>query len=298
MRLPLPQLSAKSALTALLLLWAGLHAPTLRAQAPAAPAPAALNPHAQLQLVGEDAAYQPGMQFWVGVLFHMEPGWHVYWQNPGDSGTPPKIKWTAPSSFRVGQMRWPRPIRLGKAPVIDYGYQDQLLLMAPVVSPLNAIGPANITADVSYVICRDICVPEKAKLMLAIPPTVQRSEHFSPQRSVFEATRKQFPRRIPDYWDVTVVANRKGFVLGIHGEMAKPNIAFYPLDPGVIDNAAPQTISPNEDGFSVNLAKSDLLTHPPRQLRGILDIPGTGVFDIIAPVTIAPAAPPVAQNIP
>ena len=37
-------------------------------------------------------AVVPGEAFDVGVLFEMEPGWHVYWRDPGDAGDPPRIE--------------------------------------------------------------------------------------------------------------------------------------------------------------------------------------------------------------
>jgi len=27
----------------------------------------------------------------AGTLLQTEPGWHVYWKNPGDAGEPPRI---------------------------------------------------------------------------------------------------------------------------------------------------------------------------------------------------------------
>jgi DsbC/DsbD-like thiol-disulfide interchange protein len=254
------------------------------------------NGPAKLQLVAEEAAYQPGVPMWVGVIFRIDPGWHIYWQNPGDSGTPPKIIWRLPKGFHVGEVRWPLPVRLGKAPVIDYGYQGQVLLMAPVLSPPNSIAPATIVADVEYVVCSGVCIPAKTQLTLMVPPVPGRTEHPSPSSSLFEATRKQFPRPAPDSWDMSAELSRKGFLLTVNGITPKGNVTFFPLDTGLIDNAAPQTQSAIDDGFSLMLPKSDLLTRYPRKLHGVLDIPGMGAFEIEAPVTAAPPSGPVSKN--
>src|SRR5689334_8947835 len=40
----------------------------------------------------------------VGLLFDLEPGWHVYWTNAGDSGEPPTMKWTLPAGVTVGPL--------------------------------------------------------------------------------------------------------------------------------------------------------------------------------------------------
>ena len=43
----------------------------------------------------------------VGVLLEVEPGWHVYWMNPGDSGAPTTVSLTLPPGFTAGPVRFP-----------------------------------------------------------------------------------------------------------------------------------------------------------------------------------------------
>ena len=40
----------------------------------------------------EVESIQPGQPFWVALRLKMDPGWHTYWKNPGDSGLPTKIQ--------------------------------------------------------------------------------------------------------------------------------------------------------------------------------------------------------------
>src|SRR5262249_24294085 len=63
--------------------------------------------HARVELVAEESAPRAGKPIWIGLLFHLDPGWHIYWQNPGDSGKPPKVYWELPSGWRAGAIRWP-----------------------------------------------------------------------------------------------------------------------------------------------------------------------------------------------
>jgi DsbC/DsbD-like thiol-disulfide interchange protein len=41
-----------------------------------------------------------------------DDGWHIYWQNPGDSGEPPRIKWQLPSGVTATALEWPTPMRM------------------------------------------------------------------------------------------------------------------------------------------------------------------------------------------
>ena len=44
--------------------------------------------HVQAELLSDVSAIQPGKPFWLGVHLTVDPGWHVYWKNPGDAGLP------------------------------------------------------------------------------------------------------------------------------------------------------------------------------------------------------------------
>ena len=34
--------------------------------------------HIKLELISEQATAPPGQPLWIGVLFRLEPGWHIY----------------------------------------------------------------------------------------------------------------------------------------------------------------------------------------------------------------------------
>ena len=38
--------------------------------------------HATVSLVAENNSLQAGQSAWVGALFDIEKGWHIYWVNP------------------------------------------------------------------------------------------------------------------------------------------------------------------------------------------------------------------------
>jgi thiol:disulfide interchange protein DsbD len=88
-----------------------------------------------VDLIAEDAAIVPGQTFQAGFKFNLEKGWHVYWINAGDSGDPPRIQWKLPAGFEAGPIEWPAPVRLPVSSLMDYGYEDKVLLMVPIHSP-------------------------------------------------------------------------------------------------------------------------------------------------------------------
>src|SRR5271168_188396 len=89
-------LSMACVIVACILAVAGAEAAGRRPFPQAAQAPYAPENHAKVELIAEEDTLRPGRTLWAGVLFRLDSGWHIYWQNPGDSGEPPKIRWELP----------------------------------------------------------------------------------------------------------------------------------------------------------------------------------------------------------
>eukprot|EP01038_Epipyxis_sp_PR26KG_P018549 gene18549-26207_t len=80
----------------------------------------------------------PGQPLWLGLSITHQPEWHTYWKNPGDSGLPTTLKWSLPAGSQVGQIDWPAPKRLPIGPLVNYGYEDELLLPVTYTPPADA----------------------------------------------------------------------------------------------------------------------------------------------------------------
>ena len=61
--------------------------------------------HLHVQFVFPQSQLTPGGSNRAGLYFKLEPGWHVYWINAGDSGEPPHIKWTLPDGVTARPSR-------------------------------------------------------------------------------------------------------------------------------------------------------------------------------------------------
>lgn len=119
-------------------------------------------------LVSEcDIAPQQG-KFSAGVLFELKPGWHLYWINPGDAGLAPKINWSLPTGISAGNISWPYPHAIHIDSISNIGYSDRLLLPVAFTSDTNQ-NTADITADISWLVCSDVCIPGKATLKKTLP---------------------------------------------------------------------------------------------------------------------------------
>src|SRR5258708_12932500 len=59
-------------------------------------------------LLSDTATVQAGQKFHIGVLYKIEPEWHIYWKYAADSGIPPEIQCNLPPPFPPAPL--PRPL--------------------------------------------------------------------------------------------------------------------------------------------------------------------------------------------
>jgi thiol:disulfide interchange protein len=138
---------------------------------PAAQAAVFKTDHVTAQLVAEQTAVQPGQTLRVGLKIDHQPHWHTYWRNPGDSGLPTTVNWMLPPGAQISDIQWPAPKRLPVGPLVNYGYEDQLLLPQTLVVPLNVVPGSNLVlrAQANWLVCKDVCIPEGGELSLQLP---------------------------------------------------------------------------------------------------------------------------------
>jgi thiol:disulfide interchange protein DsbD len=106
----------------------------------------------------------------LAARFDIDPEWHIYWENPGESGLATEVTFEAPAGFEVGPVRYPGPVAFSSpGPVVSYGYAGRVLLSAPVEVPAGAQGSATFTADAFWLACRESCVRGQGKATLTLP---------------------------------------------------------------------------------------------------------------------------------
>jgi hypothetical protein len=120
-----------------------------------------VTPRDQASLVSAINAAAGG-RITLGLKIDLAPGWHVYWSNPGDAGLAPQVALAAPAM--AGAFTYPPPEFLLQGDVAAFVLSGHVLL------PFAATGVgSSVTATASWLVCRDICVPEHAAFTLALP---------------------------------------------------------------------------------------------------------------------------------
>ena len=286
------------------LLISGLAAVAAHAQQALQPPPAAFAPgphntgHLTAELVSQTKGVAPGGLAYVAIRQDIQKGWHTYWRNPGDSGEATSAKWTLPADWSTGDWVWPSPQRLPLGPLMNYGYTGQVLLPVALNVPASAKPGTTQTlkADVTFLVCADICVPEEAKLQLDVP-VVSGSPPNDPKWGDLIGKAIQDS---PKGADLSAVAAWQGsgpdkvLKLAVTGEGVKgidlSRAYFFPYDAKSIDHAAKQKIEKGPDGLTLTLKPSTIVANAPDApaLAGVLSLGGQA-YEVEAKPGVIPA---------
>ena len=133
------------------------------AQVPGAP----LNVPAKLE--AETAAPAPGETVTLAFHFKPKPGWHGYWENPGDAGFGMQLKWNLPKGVAAGQPRYPVPQPLVISGLMNHVFEHEYAVLVDLtLDKAIAAGtslPVKVRGD--WLSCTDqICVPEGGDLAI------------------------------------------------------------------------------------------------------------------------------------
>jgi thiol:disulfide interchange protein DsbD len=241
--------------------------------------------HAKISLISERSSLVPEHADWIGIRFDLDPGWHIYWTNPGDSGEPPKVTWQLPAGFKVGDLQFPVPKRIFDHSLTDYGYEGSVVLLAKLTtSGATSSKASEIAADVRYLVCREVCVPAKDHVSLNL-----ESGNSSQAALAIEAAKKRLPQKPPRGAHISARAEGDTFVVTIGtrgGSSSRMGLImdFIPAEERLVENAAKPLITPALDAQEITLKKSEQLNHPVTELRGLL-ITSDRAYNIVVPVT-------------
>jgi len=225
--------------------------------------------HAEAELVAATDAIVPGRPLDVGLVIRHDPHWHTYWRVPGDSGLPTTIDWKLPAGFAAGPIEWPVPKRLPIGPLMNFGYEGELLLPVRLTVPAD-VAPGQtvqLKARADWLICKEVCIPGGADLQLTLPVRAEAAP--SAIAPLFASTRAQVPQ--PTTLDAAS-ATIDGARVRLAFKPAAPlrQLEFFPTEEARIEPAAAQALRAEADGTSLYLAATQPVAAEFTRLKGVL----------------------------
>ena len=242
--------------------------------------------HVHVQLVVPEKVLVSGIPAEAALYFKLEPGWHIYWKNPGDAGEPPHIHWTLPAGITAEPLQFPAPKRLPLGPLMDFGYEDEVMFPLLLSTDKSAkTGEVSLKAKVDWLVCRGSCIPGKAE----IESTAIVFDHLlkdvplpGPDTKLFQRLINRLPRSFPANSKAVFQPTTAGFRLIVETGRREQSAEFFPEEQDILDNPAPQKLTPTAKGLILDLKKDASLIAAPKQLKGVLELSGGRAYEITA----------------
>jgi DsbC/DsbD-like thiol-disulfide interchange protein len=109
-----------------------------------------------------------GSMVLAAIELELDDGWKTYWRNPGSSGVPPHLDWTASGNVADVTLLFPAPIRFRDREGDTIGYKSQVVLPL-LITPKVAAEPIDLKLSMDYGVCKDVCIPVQSTLALRVP---------------------------------------------------------------------------------------------------------------------------------
>jgi thiol:disulfide interchange protein DsbD len=151
----------------------------------------------KVELLADRSAIRPNESFTLAARLTVEPGWHVYWVNPGDSGQRTHADFAVPAEFERGTERFPGPTRhVDEGDIVSFVLEGAPVILLDVQAPAN-LEPgkrARFAVDCRWLVCNEICLKGAAKVELELPVAAADAKPALAEEKLFAAARARIPR--------------------------------------------------------------------------------------------------------
>ena len=195
----------------------------------------------------------PGDIVTVAIVMDPKPGWHDYWVNPGDAGTPLELSWILPAAVSAGPIRAPVPETLIVSGFMNHIYKAKHAFLVDLKIPQSAIVGQNLDIKVNarWSACSDlVCVPESATL--SAPMTIGSGTMAKPDRARFDVWRSALPVPLDRKALYAIEGNRIDIAIPYPRSADASRVWFFAQSENLFRYAAPQTARRSGDWLIVS----------------------------------------------
>ena len=214
--------------------------------------------HAKVSLIKFDNVLSDQSKTLLGIRMDMQENWHTYWKNPGDSGGPIKVNWSHEDNISISDLYWPTPSLIPYEPLMTYGYKNFVIFPFEITNSNDK--NSYIEADIDFLICDDICVPEKA----FIKTNLKEVESDSSLNDWF--------LKVPFQTLPVKASLDKDFInIQFSSPFNVTSAIFFVDDQNIVEHASKQILSKEENNYLLKVKKIED-AKPFDNLSGVISI--------------------------
>jgi DsbC/DsbD-like thiol-disulfide interchange protein/cytochrome c biogenesis protein CcdA len=203
--------------------------------------PPAASQYVRASMESETQSPAPGDIVTVAIVMDPKPGWHDYWVNPGDAGTPLELEWQLPAGINAGPVRAPVPETLIVSGFMNHIYKTKHAFLIDLKIPQSAIVGQNLDIKVNarWSACSDlVCVPESGTL--SVPMTIGSGTIAKLDRRQFDAWRSALPVPLDRKALYAIDGNRIDIAIPYPRSADASRVWFFAQSEKLFRYAAPQ----------------------------------------------------------
>ncbi|EAT08365.1 protein-disulfide reductase DsbD family protein [Sphingobium sp. 10 DY56-G10] len=222
--------------------------------------------HIAAQLDSESDSPAPGGATTIVFAMTPEPGWHGYWENPGDAGLGMSVEWTLPRGVTVGPLRYPVPETLLISGLMNHVYEGPYAILANL-KVAGDVAPGTrlpVVAKAQWLACTDkVCVPESGTLKLDL---VAGNGAVAPaSRTRFDAWRMHLPRPLGSQAHYAVKEGRLRMAIPLPMEAEARDVHLFALTEGLVRYAADQRVTRKDNQMVIDTTAGEGVKDGPVQ---------------------------------
>lgn len=220
-------------------------------------------------LIANKTQVKGGETIRVGLAINIHPAWHIYWKNPGDSGTPPEINWDLPPGFSISPLEFPVPKKLPYGPLTNYGHENYAVLLQNLTLPAEIPNSAfMLKAKVNLLVCHDICIPENHDVSILL------NGDNDPFANAIDVAQKMLP--IQQNWPATYREDEKYFYIDVIVENTSDfntskKVNLFPEEWGAVDNNKDAFLEITDTGFTLKQKRGERDLNEISELSFVVD---------------------------
>lgn len=226
-------------------------------------------------LLSADSA-KPGDTVVAAVQMKMPFGWHTFWKNSGDSGSPTEIQWTLPEGISTGEIQWPVPrkdvISAGDTKFTTYILEHEAVLLVPLkIGPNVSPGEKIISAKISWQECETLCVLGNASLSAKL--NIGNESKPSANLGLIQETQKKLPQTNLNFSLTSSLekldANSASLLIQLSGAPGN-TWDFFPYQNDALEFSGDTDVAPSGSGVLLRKQIKKSGTNWPKEIAGVL----------------------------
>ncbi|MCB0348856.1 MAG: hypothetical protein KDD37_08465, partial [Bdellovibrionales bacterium] len=241
-------------------------------------------PHVEVDLVSQYDSFIVNDDNYFAFTFHLEPEWHIYWKNPGDSGKEPKVTWLQKDNVEISDFLWPLPSLMPLETLMNYGYGGKIAIPFIIKNMGVVSDKIFVEAKLEWLVCRSECIPGKATLSIELP--IKENRQPSKNYNLIHKSLSSIPLKDEQIKTSYTFENGE-FIISIHApEKSIPDFSsvyFFPNNSLQINHSAKQEFEINKKDIILKIKADENVEPNLTSLDGVLSFtPKNTNLDMVA----------------